>query len=110
MFHQRWVTVGDTACSANGVLIYVAFFYYIFNKTLFATSKQIICPLRKTINITCQLLTSFLRGKTLQAMDERVGIIGEIISAMRVIKMYCWEKPFGKMVGEIRKKELGYIW
>ena len=44
------------------------------------------------------------------AMDERVGIIGEIVSAMRVIKMYCWEQPFGKMVGEIRKKELGYIW
>ena len=39
-------------------------------------------------------------------MDKRVDIIGEIIGGMRVIKMYCWEKPFGEIVTAIRKKEV----
>jgi ATP-binding cassette subfamily C (CFTR/MRP) protein 4 len=29
--------------------------------------------------------------------------MNEIISGMRVIKMYCWEKPFGEFVAKIRK-------
>jgi ATP-binding cassette subfamily C (CFTR/MRP) protein 4 len=39
-------------------------------------------------------------------MDKRVGLMGEIISGMRVIKMYCWEKPFGELVDIVRRKEV----
>ena len=39
----------------------------------------------------------------LELADERIGIMGEIIAGMRVIKMYCWEKPFGKVIEEIRR-------
>ncbi|KAJ8309987.1 hypothetical protein KUTeg_011852 [Tegillarca granosa] len=47
-------------------------------------------------------LFSKLRHKTAVHTDERVKVMNEIISGMRVIKMYCWEKPFGDLVGKIR--------
>ena len=46
------------------------------------------------------------RGKTYLFMDKRVSIMGEIISGMRIIKMYCWEKPYGDIVDSIRKQEV----
>ena len=42
-------------------------------------------------------------------MDSRVDIMGEIIGGMRVIKMYCWEKPFGEIVNAIRTKEVSKV-
>ena len=46
------------------------------------------------------------RFKTTRLTDSRVKLMGEIITAMKVIKMYCWEKPFAESVNEIRKKEV----
>ncbi|XP_048764978.2 ATP-binding cassette sub-family C member 4-like isoform X2 [Ostrea edulis] len=50
-----------------------------------------------------------LRHKTAVHTDERVKVMNEIIGGMRVIKMYCWEKPFGEFVAKIRGCELTYI-
>ncbi|XP_030369165.1 probable multidrug resistance-associated protein lethal(2)03659 [Scaptodrosophila lebanonensis] len=41
--------------------------------------------------------------------DERVKLIGEIISGMQLIKMYAWEKSFAKLIQRVRKKEMGAI-
>jgi len=35
-----------------------------------------------------------------------VKIINEVLSGIRIIKFYAWEKPFGKEVDKIREKEL----
>ncbi|XP_059156862.1 ATP-binding cassette sub-family C member 4-like isoform X7 [Physella acuta] len=51
-------------------------------------------------------LFSKLRHKTAIHTDERVKVMNEIISGMRVIKMYCWEKPFGELVEKIRREEI----
>ncbi|XP_076453870.1 ATP-binding cassette sub-family C member 4-like isoform X2 [Babylonia areolata] len=53
---------------------------------------------------------SKLRHKTALHTDERVKVMNEIISGMRVIKMYCWEKHFGELVEKIRRSELKYVW
>ncbi|XP_033761066.1 multidrug resistance-associated protein 4-like isoform X2 [Pecten maximus] len=51
-------------------------------------------------------LFSKLRHKTAIHTDERVKVMNEIITGMRVIKMYCWEKPFGELVSKLRKAEI----
>ncbi|XP_022806581.1 multidrug resistance-associated protein 4-like [Stylophora pistillata] len=46
-----------------------------------------------------------MRSKTAVLTDERIKTMNEIITGMRVIKMYTWEEPFAKLVAEIRRKE-----
>ncbi|KAI1307616.1 ATP-binding cassette sub-family C member 4 [Halotydeus destructor] len=41
--------------------------------------------------------------------DQRVSLMNEIISSMKLIKLSCWEKPFSDMVDERRKKEITKI-
>ena len=41
--------------------------------------------------------------------DNRLRLMSEIIPAMRVIKMYVWEKPFGSLVELARKLEVNVI-
>ncbi|XP_041974693.1 ATP-binding cassette sub-family C member 4-like [Aricia agestis] len=44
-------------------------------------------------------------GKT----DSRIKIMSEVINGIQVIKMYAWEIPFQKIVGEKRRDELKEI-
>ena len=45
----------------------------------------------------------FFRSKIAALTDERIKVMNEIISGMRVIKMYTWEKPFAKLVANLRR-------
>ncbi|XP_054158398.1 ATP-binding cassette sub-family C member 4-like [Oppia nitens] len=52
---------------------------------------------------------SKLRSKSSILTDERLRLMNEIIPAMRVIKMYVWEKPFGQLVQAARVSEINKI-
>lgn len=50
-----------------------------------------------------------LREKSTSLTDNRLRLMSEIIPAMRVIKMYVWEKPFESLVELARKLEVNVI-
>ncbi|KAK4879945.1 hypothetical protein RN001_008091 [Aquatica leii] len=50
--------------------------------------------------------TSKFRLKTAAKTDERVKITQEILTAMRIIKMFTWEFFFRKKINTIRKNEI----
>ncbi|XP_068702097.1 ATP-binding cassette sub-family C member 4-like isoform X3 [Montipora foliosa] len=50
-----------------------------------------------------------LRAKTAVLSDKRIKVMNEIISGMRVIKMYTWERPFAKIVAQVRRQETKLI-
>lgn len=49
---------------------------------------------------------SKLRTQTADKTDERLLTLQEVLMAMRVIKMYTWEKPFANLVTESRQAEV----
>ncbi|XP_056287089.1 ATP-binding cassette sub-family C member 4-like isoform X2 [Pseudoliparis swirei] len=54
-------------------------------------------------------LFSKFRSKTAVLTDDRIRIMNEVVSGMRIIKMYAWEKPFATLVSEVRRKEISKI-
>uniref|UniRef100_A0A3B4TBB4 Multidrug resistance-associated protein 4 n=1 Tax=Seriola dumerili TaxID=41447 RepID=A0A3B4TBB4_SERDU len=54
-------------------------------------------------------LFSTLRAETAVLTDERIRTMNEVITGIRVIKMYGWEKPFAALVDEIRRMEISKI-
>ncbi|CAF1162569.1 unnamed protein product [Adineta ricciae] len=73
--------------------------YFIF----FGIGYAIFLLIIQTI---CNRLILHFRTKILQITDERVKIMSEIIRSMRIVKMYCWESAFSKIVSSIRKREI----
>lgn len=43
------------------------------------------------------------RFKNSQITDKRISILTEILSAIKIIKMYCWEVPFTEKAETLRK-------
>ncbi|XP_028288471.1 multidrug resistance-associated protein 4-like isoform X2 [Parambassis ranga] len=54
-------------------------------------------------------LFGIFRSKTVVLTDSRIRIMNEVVSGIRIIKMYAWEKPFSALVTEIRRKEICQI-
>ncbi|KAM9820901.1 ATP-binding cassette sub-family C member 4-like [Neosynchiropus ocellatus] len=51
-------------------------------------------------------LFGIFRSKTAVITDNRIRIMNEVVSGIRIIKMYAWEKPFAALVTEVRRKEI----
>ncbi|XP_028724042.1 multidrug resistance-associated protein 4 [Peromyscus leucopus] len=65
----------------------------------------ILLPLQSCIG----KLFSSLRGKTAALTDARIRTMNEVITGMRIIKMYAWEKSFADLIASLRKKEISKI-
>ncbi|XP_040192032.1 multidrug resistance-associated protein 4 [Rana temporaria] len=81
-----WLEIGPSCMAGMAVLI-------------------ILMPLQTCLG---KLFTS-LRGKTAAITDIRIRTMNEVISGMRIIKMYAWEQPFTELVNENRKKEISKV-
>ena len=46
---------------------------------------------------------SRLRMSTALRTDQRIRTMNEILSGMRIIKMYTWENPFAKLIERCRR-------
>jgi hypothetical protein len=54
-------------------------------------------------------LKSKIGFESTRITSERVQIMSEILSAIRLIKFYAWEVPFYDRIEEIRKNELALL-
>ncbi|KAG8878402.1 hypothetical protein FRB97_002483 [Tulasnella sp. 331] len=51
-----------------------------------------------------------VRSRSMKHTDALASILQELFGAMRVIKYFCYERPFLKRIEEIRHRELRGIW
>lgn len=60
-----------------------------------------------------QYLLSSRRNKyftgEMKFKDERIKLINEILSGMKIIKLYGWEKPFLEQILNTRGKEISFL-
>ena len=58
------------------------------------------------IQSSCVSAAQPVRMRVLEKTDARVKLMNEVLTGIRVIKYYCWEKPFKGKIHDIRKVEL----
>nr|XP_025975233.1 multidrug resistance-associated protein 4 isoform X3 [Dromaius novaehollandiae] len=81
-----WVEIGPSCLAGMAVLI-------------------ILLPVQTCIG----RLFSSLRSKTAAFTDVRIRTMNEVISGMKIIKMYAWEKSFAELVNGLRRKEIAMV-
>lgn len=77
---------------------------------LFSTLRLVVCCFpffeqwrRPLFNWCWYCCIYHFRAETAVLTDERIRTMNEVISGIRVIKMYGWEMPFSALVDEIRR-------
>ena len=50
-----------------------------------------------------------IRIRNMRVVDSRVKLTNEVLTGIRVIKYYCWEKPFKEKIRGVRAKELRLV-
>ncbi len=43
------------------------------------------------------------RMKASKVGDERINLTTEILNGIKIVKMYCWEEPFSKLIETLRQ-------
>uniref|UniRef100_A0A670YJU0 ATP binding cassette subfamily C member 4 (PEL blood group) n=1 Tax=Pseudonaja textilis TaxID=8673 RepID=A0A670YJU0_PSETE len=81
-----WLEIGPSCLAGMAVLI-------------------ILLPLQTCIG----RLFSSLRSRTAAFTDARIRTMNEVITGMRIIKMYAWEKSFAELVNNMRRKEISVV-
>ena len=72
---------------------------------LFLTLSYFLSTLPPSVSVSVSASVS-LRFKAAQLTDKRVKVMNEVITGIRVIKMYAWEYAFKDLVAGIRKYDL----
>jgi ATP-binding cassette subfamily C (CFTR/MRP) protein 4 len=44
------------------------------------------------------------RSKLVHHTDERIKLTNEVLQGIRVIKLYCWEKPIRELVDKVSQE------
>uniref|UniRef100_A0AAQ5XAY2 ATP-binding cassette, sub-family C (CFTR/MRP), member 12 n=1 Tax=Amphiprion ocellaris TaxID=80972 RepID=A0AAQ5XAY2_AMPOC len=68
-----------------------------------------VCTYIVFIDIFMRALINRFRWKAMQVTDSRVRTMNEILSSIKLIKMYAWEDSFEKKVADLRKIEKKHI-
>lgn len=91
----------------QAIISIVYLYYFNFKWAVFAGCAVLVAYL--PFQMYMGTLFSKLRARTAILTDERIRLMNELIPAMRVIKMYTWEKPFAKLVEIARRNEVSII-
>ncbi|XP_044787151.2 ATP-binding cassette sub-family C member 11 isoform X3 [Bubalus bubalis] len=84
------ISCSITSCLILGPIALIAMLCYI-----------LFLPLQ--VFLTRKLVES--QNHTSEVSDRRIRMTSEVLTSIKLIKMYAWEKPFTKVIKDLRKKE-----
>ncbi|KAG1678456.1 Multidrug resistance-associated protein 1 [Nymphon striatum] len=92
---------------STGTIYLVLSIYFLFTMLGLATLAGVgvfivIIP----GNIGLSKLIDIIQTELLKIKDERVKMISEVLSGMKVLKLYAWELPFEELIVKLRAKEV----
>eukprot|EP01029_Cantina_marsupialis_P003080 TRINITY_DN1290_c0_g1_i7.p1 TRINITY_DN1290_c0_g1~~TRINITY_DN1290_c0_g1_i7.p1 ORF type:complete len:1228 (-),score=221.18 TRINITY_DN1290_c0_g1_i7:236-3691(-) len=97
-------TFGENIYSPFTIIIGVTYIYLLIGWSVFVGCLLFVIVLP---------VSAFLFGKSNSLMlnlqhhvDARLKSSNEVFSGMKIIKLYCWEKPFQEVITSIRNREL----
>ncbi|CAG2177433.1 unnamed protein product, partial [Oppiella nova] len=85
--------------------------YLLYNEMGLATlGGLVVMLLLIPVNGWVSTKIRTIQSKQMKLKDQRVRNLNEILSGIKVLKLYGWEEAFVKNVLDIRKRELRLIW
>ena len=72
----------------------------VFNKLM---HSQYDCNISFIVKIIITINNHCFRRKVAVLTDHRVKLTDEVLTGMRVIKMYCWENMFEQLISDVRE-------
>ncbi|KAG8337592.1 Canalicular multispecific organic anion transporter 1 [Homalodisca vitripennis] len=95
--HYIW-----TAPISIGVALYFLWNLLGISTLAGLTVMLIVMPINSVIANRMKTL----QAKQMQLKDERVKLVNEVLSGIKVLKLYAWEPSFRDKITDIREKEL----
>ncbi|KAI1722936.1 ABC transporter transmembrane region domain-containing protein [Ditylenchus destructor] len=84
--------------------------YFLWNQVgVSVLSGMCVMVLLLPINFLITLQTRKYQIKQMKVKDERTKMVNEVLSGIKVIKLYAWEPPMEQVITELRDKELSLI-
>ena len=104
--HTNWTFLSHCSCTSVNTRSLADLFSKIIPnyKVNLTYNRLAVCANFCMYQIcNCIQVMCINRLKAASITDSRVKVMNEVITGIRVIKMYAWEHAFKKMVDEIRK-------
>ncbi|CAL8127064.1 unnamed protein product [Orchesella dallaii] len=103
-FDQGLIFVGYTILAPIQTIIFIYFLWVEISLGTIGGAALVI--LIMPLQMVNGHWTAKFRENIAQQTDERSKIMNEIVMAIRILKMYAWERPFTKLVNHIRRMEV----
>uniref|UniRef100_A0A667YD97 ATP binding cassette subfamily C member 12 n=1 Tax=Myripristis murdjan TaxID=586833 RepID=A0A667YD97_9TELE len=87
------------------VLLFICTFYACYILGYTALTGVLIYLIFIPIQFSMAKLINVFRRKVVVSTDSRVRTMNEILTCIKLIKMYAWEDSFEKKITDIRKRE-----
>ena len=106
-FDIAYIYVGFIYCALLETAVGIFFMYQYIGWSSLGTLALVLVYIPFQA-IMANILSRF-RSMSIALTDDRLRLMAEILPAMRVIKMYVWEKPFSHLVHVARRLEISKI-
>uniref|UniRef100_A0A668AW88 ATP-binding cassette sub-family C member 5 n=1 Tax=Myripristis murdjan TaxID=586833 RepID=A0A668AW88_9TELE len=91
------------------IMVCLCTFYACFILGYTALTGVLIFLIFLPIQYVTAKIIGLFRSKAMMITDSRIRTMNEILTCIKLIKMYAWEDAFEQKIAEIRKKERNFL-